>query len=189
MSKHKQSNYFEKIIFFTNAQQVLAFFLSHPSGVFYDREVARQTGVSRAGANFALRDLAKQGILHREKKGRMVFYALVAADPLVRQLKIVNTTVQLRPLLQTLKQYAVRVVLFGSAAKGDNDEASDIDLLVLSREKEKVMTCLHPYIARMKLQPVVHSSQEWASLEQASPVFVHNVEQGLTLWESHESGI
>lgn len=177
----------KSMLCFTNAQKVLDFLLQNPSGKFYDREVSNLTKVSPAGTNFSLRDLAKAGIIHKETKGKMNFYFVDPQDPLIQQLKIVQNIVFLKPLIEAIKNNCLRIILFGSAAKGNNQEESDFDLFILSREKEKVQESIGEYKTPFKIQPVIHSPQEWASIEKANEVFANQIEQGIVLWKFHES--
>lgn len=173
------SSSLEKLLFFTNPQKVLAFLLAHPSSKFYDREIAKLSGVSRAGANFALRDLAKAGLVQREKKGRMFFYFIDPKDTLICQLKVVQNITLLMPLISKIKKECLRIVLYGSAANGTNQEESDVDLFILSRTKEKISL---PF----KIQPVIHTPQEWIKIERSNPVFANQIEKGIVLWNSNE---
>lgn len=175
------------LLFATNAQKVLYYFLEHPKEQIYDREVSRQTGASRAGANFALRKLAEAGLLSKEKKGRMVFYALQEQSSLIRQIKILQNIILLNPLLLTIQDQVIAVILFGSSAKGENLEESDVDLLILTRDKKTIEKKIYKYIVPLKLQPVIHTPQEWANIEKENKVFANKVAQGIVLMRSHGS--
>lgn len=71
------------LLFFTNPQKVFRFFLRNPNGEFFDRDVAVKTGMSYSGTNFALRDLARTGLLTRSDRGRMVYYRLNRANSVI----------------------------------------------------------------------------------------------------------
>ena len=66
----KDNRMIANILCSTNSQKILDFLLSHPNEEFYDRQVSKLTGVSRAGTNFSLRDLVKSNLIQREKRGR-----------------------------------------------------------------------------------------------------------------------
>jgi predicted nucleotidyltransferase len=177
----------ERQLFSTNFMKVLGLFLKNPSARFYGGEVAKETGLSKAGANFALRDLHGAGLLTREPRGRLHFYSLASDNPLVRQLKVLSNTVGLGPVVEDLKKHSVKIVLYGSAATGDNTEESDVDLLVLTREKKEVEKRIGKYLLKKKIQPVIHTPQEWAALDAGNRVFVEQVSRGIVLWESDEA--
>lgn len=186
-NKSTDSNLLKKFIFSTNPQKILVHFLCFPNRSFYDREVAKLTKTSRAGTNFSLRSLAEAGLLSREKKGRMYFYALVRHHPLNRQLKIVLTITQMMPLLQELKPSAVRVVLYGSVVSGVDREESDVDLLILTRNRAEVEKKIQVCLFRERLHVVIHTPHEWAIEASTDSVFAEQVNRGMILWESHES--
>lgn len=177
------------LLFSTNAQKVLSYFLENPSEAVFDREVARKTGISRAGTNFALRDLAKTGLLHREKQGRMNFYSLNQSHALFHQLKILHTLTRLLPLLKAVQGSATRIILFGSAAKGENIEQSDIDLFILTRDKAAVEDNLYQLKLQIPLHLVLHTPQEWAKQERENMVFAEQVAHGIVLHQTNEPRI
>lgn len=174
------------LLFATNVQKILYYFLARPKKQIYDREVSRQTRVSRAGANFALRELAESGLLLREKKGRMVFYSLQDQNPLVRQIKILQNILSLNPLLHAIQNQSIQVILFGSWAKGENLEESDIDLFILTRDKKTIEDKIYKYVTSLKLQPVIHTPQEWSKIEKENKVFANSVSQGIVLVRSYD---
>ncbi len=172
-----------QILFRTNVQKILQFLLSHANEEFYDREISRLTGVSKAGTNFALRDLSEAGVVTKEKRGRMCFYRLDAGDVLIKQLKIVQNIVSLEKLVRELKPLSLKITLYGSASKGDNTEESDVDLFILTREPEHVKKILFGSNLREKIQYVVNTPQEFARSKKESPVFHQEIRDGLTLWK------
>lgn len=174
------------VIFSTSHQKILAYFLQHTARELYDRQIANETRLSRAGTNVALRELATIGLLHRTPRGRMSFYSIDAEDPLVRQLKVVQNLTYLRPLVHSLKDHTSRMILFGSAARGENQEESDCDLLLLTRNPIALRERLATPFTAMRLHAVVHSPREWIMMQKTDPTFFAQVTNGITLWESHE---
>lgn len=188
MSRKKENcNLLKSIIFFTNLQKVLSHFLYFPSRSFYDREVSQLAGISKAGTNFSLRALAEAGLLNRERKGRMYFYALARRHPLNWQLKVVYTVSQIMPLVKELEPHTERIVLYGSAASGKDQEESDIDLLVLTRNRSVAEEKIRSSSLRNRVHVVIHSPHEWATLSESNAVFAELVGRGIVLWEAHES--
>lgn len=101
------------------------------------REVARIAGVSQNGAWKALRRLVDQGVvIEQPAGGRAMLYTLnrdhLAAEPII-------TLTRLRPILiERIKEHfagwkvpPVHASIFGSAARGDGDSESDIDILLV----------------------------------------------------------
>ena len=101
-----------EIFYSTSVQKVLYFLLAHPEKRFYDREVSRFTKVGRAATNYSLRTLIDTGIIEREKRGRMYFYYVTLDDSIIRQLKITQNLIYLRPLVEKLKDVSLKIILY-----------------------------------------------------------------------------
>lgn len=173
----------EKILFFTNRQKILSFLILHPNKEYFDRQISKLTGVSRAGTNFSLRDLAKEGLVLREKRGRMYFYKVDSNDILIKYLKILQNITTLYPLLDKLKKLSLRIVLYGSAAKGENITESDIDIFIMTRSSDGVEKLIFKDKLREKIQYVVRTPNTFIKSKKNNPAFYKEVEKGIVLWE------
>ena len=108
------------------------------------REVARLAGRrTHSGALDALNRLTEQGLVQREEAGRALLYTLNRdhlAAPAVETLA--NMRVELlRRIRATLEGWGTpprHASMFGSAARGDGDAASDIDLFMVRRDDVNV---------------------------------------------------
>ena len=164
-------------------QQILGFLCEHPNDSFYSSQIAQKTGLSIGGVNQTLRLLAKDNLLKAEKKGRMTFYQVDTSSPIIRQFKVFRTILSLDPLVKKLQPFAEKAVLFGSSAEGTNAEDSDIDLLVVSNQKEDVNNMFNKFRSGHKIQLILKSPQEYVSLEKKEPVFFAELEKGTSLWQ------
>lgn len=173
----------EKSIFSTLYQRILEFLASHPSAEFTEREIQEALSVSRAGANLSLHALVGDGLVDPQKKGKTAFYSVSLDNPLIRQIKVLVTLVELEPLLNSIKGRSEKIVLFGSSASGTNIEESDIDLFVLSDKPREVLAAIDKSSLVEKIQAVVKRPIEYVSLQKKDPVFYDEVSRGLVLWE------
>jgi predicted nucleotidyltransferase len=183
MSISTTDNAIRNLLTASNAMKILWFMLEHPDQEFYDRQICKLTGLSRAGTNVALRELAAAGLLSRTNRGRMAYYQLISDDPLLRQLKIVRTLSELRNFIEAITPHSMRIVLFGSAATGDDTAESDWDLFVLTRDPKPIHKILSKSPLDERLQMVVHTLEEWSRLREQNDVFAAQVEKGLVLWD------
>jgi hypothetical protein len=100
------------------------------------REVARLTERSEAGARRALRRLVEHGIVLADEAGKATLHRLNRdhlAAPAVETLAGMRTEL-VRRLRSAIEGWVIKPVyasLFGSAARGDGDTDSDIDVLVV----------------------------------------------------------
>jgi predicted nucleotidyltransferase len=174
-----------KNIFYSTCQQrVLYFLLAHPDKQYYDREISRITKTARASTNYALHGLMHAGLVLREKKGRMYFYYVNPKDPLIKQLKITQNIINIRPITEKLRRNVLKIVLYGSSADGSNHSESDIDLFVLARDAKKAKDAMRNNALAEKLKYVVATPQEFAKLKKTNQVFCKEVATGINLYEA-----
>jgi len=177
----------EKLDFITpTVLKVLYVFHKDPMRELHEREVMRKAEISKGSANLILRRLSDRGILERRKAGRMVFYRFNFRSPLARQLKVLFNIYSMQKLIDQLKPYCKRIVLFGSCAEGLDVRESDIDLLVLTQEREKVMEEASAYQKNLdrKLSPIVVNANELAKLKREDKPLYERIAKGIVLWES-----
>ena len=182
-----QKNTPEKLNFLTpKVMTVLEFFLATPLREYYEREVARKTRVSRGSAHKILIMLADADFLTREEKGRMLVYKLNLAEPTVRQLKIAVNTFALKKLVDKIKQNSRKVILFGSCSQGTDTKESDIDMLIITAEKEVVKKILSEFNRKSerKVAPITLDMNEFIRLKKEDKPLYENIQRGITLWET-----
>lgn len=172
----------------THTQKVLQFLLMHPAKMCYEREIARGAKISYGSANKVLRQLSKEGLIEKKIEGRMCYYSLDATNPYIKEFKILSNLATLEPLIERLKQYARRIVLYGSWADGTDSEESDIDLFIVTSSKDKVMSIINKFsnsaqIANKKIQAILTTPTELLEQDEKGKVFAKEVEQGKVLWE------
>ena len=167
----------------TNAQKVLNFLIQSPGKQFLANEIEKATKISRAGVNVSLRKLAKEGFAFREKKAKIFLYSVDYNNPIIKQLKILKTTILLQPLVNKLKPLSKKVILFGSCARGENIANSDIDLFILSANPKIIAEPIKKSKLREKIQPIVRNPIQFIEMEKEEPVFFEEIERGITLWE------
>lgn len=165
---------------------VFEFFLEDPMREYHEREVVRRTGVSKGSAGKILKLLASLDFLTREEKGRMAIYKLNLKEPTVRQFKILVNIFALKNLLDKLRQFSRKVVLFGSCSQGTDAKESDIDLLIITTEKEWVRKITSEFNQEneRKVAPVVVSMNEYVLLRKEDRPLYENIERGVVLWEA-----
>lgn len=172
-----------EIFYATCQQRVLYFLLAHPDQKYYDREISRLVKAGKASTNYALRGLIDTGLVEREKRGRMYFYFVNPEDPIIRQLKITQNLIDIRPLVEKLKDISLKIVLYGSSAVGTNHAGSDIDLFVLTRDIKKAKDIIYKNPLMERLQHVITTPQDLVKLKKDNPVFYREVSGGIVLHE------
>lgn len=172
----------EQLLTNKSADKILRFLTLNRDASFYDKEVSERIGLSRGVTNQILNRFQKASIVHRERRGRMWFYT-VTESPLVNSYRIYDNLVTLNELVNELKPLAQRVILFGSAAKGGDTAASDIDLFIISAQKEQVLAKIRDLRIDREVKPVVQTPAEYAASRSKDKAFYDQVENGLKLYE------
>jgi len=177
----------EKDIFgSTNALRVLSFLVENPGKDFLGSEIQKDTSLSRAGVYFALCDLVKQKLVSKAQKGKFSLYAVAYSDPIVQQFKVLRNIVSLNPVIYKLRLSSKKIVLYGSASRGEDFADSDMDLFVVSKDPAASKKAISSVKTKRKIQAVIKTPSELSMFEEKNRTFHEEVRRGITLWEEKE---
>lgn len=171
----------------TNKQKVLDFLVKNPKNSWQASEIQKGTKLSKAGVNFALRDLVKENIVARRHEGKTFFYSIDLQDPAIKQLKVLNNIISFKPLLDELKEHSLKIVLFGSTARGEDLSGSDFDLFILSQNAHRIKEIIGKGRFKASIQPILKTPNELIKFEKENPTFAREIEKGIILWEQQET--
>jgi predicted nucleotidyltransferase len=135
-----------------------------------------------------LNDLAVQGLLMRRQAGKMLFYSFNQSDSIFKLFKIFISIALLRPLIDKMRSIASEVVLYGSCARGEDASKSDVDLFIISEDKEEALRLIRNYkflkgFEHLKIEPVIFSPVELLKSEKDDREFLSLVRKGIVLWD------
>ena len=177
-------------------QKVLNFLAKFSDKEFYERQIARKIGISYGSANRALNDLYSTGAISRRQEGKMYFYSVDFSNAAITELKKLTNIMLIEPLVEELKDITSRIVLYGSCSQGNDTSRSDLDLFIVSNDKERVMQVVDNFsfpqgFEDIHIQPVIKSPVELLEAGAFEQTFLAEVEQGIILWEkmANESGL
>jgi predicted nucleotidyltransferase len=180
----------------TNRLRALSYLAKFSDREFHEREIARRTGISYGSANRVLNELFRDGMVVRRQAGKMLFYSFNLKDPLARTLKIFVSVSILRPLIIKLRESASEIILYGSCARGEDTSASDIDLFIVSEDKQKCLEIIQGFafgegFEGIVIEPVIRSPLEMIKTEKTEKEFLSLVREGIVLWDklNDEAGI
>ncbi len=182
MKKKNSSDIFST----TNVLKILSFLVENPGKEFLGSEIQKAASISRAGAYIALRDLIKQKLATKAKKGKFLMYSLVYDEPMLKQFKVMRNTQSLKPLVEKLKPLSKKIILYGSASRGEDDPQSDIDLFILAKDETEVKNIISRLKIKRKIQAVVKSPSGLADFNDKEKSYLEEVNRGITLWEEKE---
>jgi len=169
-------------------QKVLSLLVKFPDREFYERQIARRIGIAYGSANRAVNELYSTGAIKRRQEGKMYFYSVDASNPIVIEFKKLVNMMLIEPLVEELKNVSNRIVLYGSCAQGMDTSESDMDLFVVSDNKEKVFEAVSNFrfprgFEEVRIQSVVKSPVELLEAKGAEQAFIEEVERGIVLRE------
>jgi len=167
---------------------ILRLLASEPLKSYYQREVARIARVSVGKTNQVLRRLESDELVSRERRGNVDLYSYNLDSPAARYLKIFFNLSEVDELRRRLRGVSNKVVLFGSGAEGTDSKESDIDILVVTGDKEAAAKTIRKAESGTgrKISPVILTPLEFSGLREKDPAFYEQVNKGITLWQREE---
>ena len=123
-----------------NRYKILKIFLDCPLESFRLREIARLTKISPASVLNYLKEFAEKGLIEKYEKRGIPFYKAIRDNEDFKQYKKLSILFELHKsgLIDYLwdKLAPDTIILYGSFAKGEGTENSDIDLFIQAPEKK-----------------------------------------------------
>ena len=120
--------------------KILKFFLENPYDEVYLRELAKKLKISPFAVKTYIDSLVKEDLVKDERKANLRYFKANINNLFFKHLKIsFNINLLLKSgVIEFIKNNLANIssiVLFGSMARGDDDKKSDIDILVIGKEK------------------------------------------------------
>jgi len=121
-------------------EELLVLYFTNPNKKYYLREVERILNFSVGNIRRELIKLESTGLFLSENKGNLVYYYLNKSYPLFKELKSIifktsGAPKMLHNILEKFKGIS-QAFVYGSFAKGEEREDSDIDLLIIGKVDE-----------------------------------------------------
>lgn len=147
-------------------RKILEVFMKNPFQEVHLREIARMAKVSLNNVDCSLRLMVKEGMFKRRKVSNMTFYQPnLMNDELLKLFEYLELDrrlkffVQNKQIARLLGKYAQNllilshrevqmIVLFGSVARGEWTQNSDIDILAVVSDKDEALA---PVLSKAKL--------------------------------------
>ncbi len=125
-------------------KDLLKLYFSHPEKKYYLRQLERITNKPVSYIRQELIKLEKAGLFFSQFQGKERYFGLNKKFPLYREVeKIVSKTVGIEGSLKNIlaKIAGIRsAFIFGSFARGNKDELSDVDLFIIGSPDEDKLT-------------------------------------------------
>lgn len=175
-----------KILFFRESSfKVAELIFNYPNKTFHIRKLAKETKQSTTAIVSTVRDLNKFKIIKLDRTNLTTnIKADIESDAYIFYKKIFNLyRLERYLIIEILKEtfQAETIVLFGSFAKGEDIEESDIDILVITNQKKKesIEDSLGVFEKALNRKINLHILP---SLENSSKEFKNAVANGIVLY-------
>ena len=179
----KSEHMFDKVNITPLGLQILIFLARNPNKQFYLREIAKILNKSVGGVHKTLKSLKEMDFVKENKSGKNLYYRMNQMNPSIKNFKIFMTINELTPLVNKLKDISEKIILFGSCATGEDTNESDIDLLILTNEKEKVNKYVIQKRFDRKIQAVVVNTTDLLKIKEKDKACYQEIKKGITLWD------
>jgi predicted nucleotidyltransferase len=158
------------------AMKILEFFMDNPSKEFYDSEIRKKLKIAKASSIKWLRVMTEYEYISKRTSGRMILYRLKTDNVLMKELKRLKLISFLIPEFKKMNE--VEVYLYGSGARGEDREESDIDFLVIGKRPELIELIGNiekKLNRRVKISSFSHL--EWSKMSRKDLAFYERVEK------------
>ncbi len=170
-----------------NEKKVLSLFFKKPGTTLHIRQIARLTGIHPNTVMTLTDKLAKEGMILKNKSKETNIMIIKANNQnpqfiLKKREYNINKIFDsgLVSFLEKKLAYPA-IILFGSYAKGENHEKSDIDIFVMTEEKKKPDLKRYEKILCAEIQLFQHVKTEVKNLTKKNPELMNNVINGTKL--------
>jgi predicted nucleotidyltransferase len=166
--------------------QLLEFFIQRTDQPMYQAEIINEVKAStnpQFNWNTAkkwLNFFVSYGLVSERKKGKWVLYTLDRTNPVVKEFKIFTSVAKLYEVMRTFQIKDTEIYLFGSAARGEDNENSDIDLLLIGQIDNNTLVELKESVKdkmRKEVNIIAYSRAQYSDLYRSDHAFFDNIDK------------
>ena len=162
-----------------SAMKVVFYLILHPSKELSQKDLIDGAGLSKATMAKNIPFLKKKEIVSVKKIGVTNLVRLNNENVLVKEIKRIKIISELGDLGR-LKEKNLELYLYGSCARGEYVEESDVDLLIIGCiNREDIINIVQGISKKIRrnISFKIFSSMEWARLSKKDPAFYERVEK------------
>jgi predicted nucleotidyltransferase/biotin operon repressor len=171
----------------TSELKILDYLTASADSRGFISQIARDTGISKGEVSKAVKVLKDGGLVASEQNGRNMVCFVDRRLPVFTRLRTAFNLLEIIPKTAPLQKCADKIVLFGSCADGTDTADSDIDILVVTRDKTKAGKAARKIKLSRPVQWVIKTPQEYVVLNGKEKVFAEEISKGILLWEARET--
>jgi len=174
----------KRLLFFRESSYRLArLIFNYPNTLFYIRKMAKETGLSTTGVEGALQEFQEHHLITVQSTNLTKNIQADLNSDAFRFYKRIFNLYQLHSLLEAIKRpfQPKAIVIFGSFAKGEDIEESDVDILIITNRKDEGSLSKIIKITEKELNRTI-ALHILESLDESEPEFRNAVANGIVVY-------
>ncbi len=166
--------------------EIMEIFYNNPNKEYHIREIARLTKLSPSTVSKYLIKCTKEKLLDKREERKHLLFKANTENKIFKIKKINYNTERLFEfgLINYLDEefnYPRAIILFGSFAKGEDIEQSDIDIFILSETKRELKLENYEKLLKKKIQLFVYNNKAFQEMKIKNQELLNNIINGLKL--------
>lgn len=156
---------------------LIEFFITNSSKESTQTEIINKSKISKVTIIKHIDFLVQEKLVFLRKIGTSNLYKLNIENVLVKEIKRLNTIIQLQSLS---KIDAEEIYVYGSSARGENFEESDIDLLIIGKiDRKRAIESLDQISKKINkdINFQIFTRLEWSQMAKKDKPFYERVEK------------
>ena len=170
----------EKILGNKSRMKLISFLIRHPTKEYSQTELIQKTAITKATIIKQLNLLLKEDFIKLKKIGPTNIYRLDYNNIIVKQLKILDNIMLLKDVKKISEKYTLDISFYGSGARGEDIEDSDLDLLVIGKVWPNELVSDFGKLSqkiRRKISFKVFSLKHWILISKKDEAYYKRVEK------------
>lgn len=170
----------------SNEHKILGELFNKPTYKFHIRELARATGLNPNTIINITNNLVKEGLVRKQKKKHLVELSLNFDNTkTIQKRKLFNISqIHDSGLIDFLVEeynHPKAIILFGSFARADDIERSDVDIAIITPNKKLVELSKYEKILGHEIQLFKFSDDEVKKMKKTNKEILNNILNGVVL--------
>lgn len=169
-----------------NINKIMEIIFENPTKRFQLRELARISKISTTGVKSVVNELIRLEIIIKAKEKNYEYYEANRDNNKYKNFKKfynINVIDEIGLIIYLEKElnYPEAVFLFGSTARGEDVEASDIDIFVLSSKKKEIDLDKYKKLLRRDIRLIIMNKDDFEKAKEKNPELINNIVNGINL--------
>jgi predicted nucleotidyltransferase len=160
--------------------KILSFFLRNPTKKVSYTTLRNTLKIAKASLAKHLKFLLNAEFIKVEIIGLNKIYELNKENVIAKQLKILDNLLILSEVKPVCFKHKIEIYLYGSAARGEDIEGSDIDLLIIGKiSKEHIFSDIASISKKIEreIKFNIFSPLEWSKISRRDIAFYERIEK------------